>query len=71
MNKAISRETATRICEQVQTKNIKKQFGISKMQCWVCVKCTKGDPANKLFACQKDNRGCNLVNEVYDKQITS
>jgi len=54
----IPRETAERLCAEIRAEKDKNLA--ARMQCWGCMKYSKGDPA-KMCLASKD--GCNLVNK--------
>ena len=66
--KPIPKSEALKICKQIRIDNSKKLFSISKMQCGGCMKFSEGDVSKMCFANGKGNRGCNLVNNIYDKK---
>ncbi len=66
--KSIPKSEALKICKQIRADNSKKLFSLSKMQCGGCVKFSKGAVLKMCFVNGKGNRGCNLVNAIYDKK---
>ncbi len=66
--KSIPKSEALKICKQIRTDNSKKLFSLSRMQCGGCVTFSKGDVSKMCFANGEGNRGCNLVNTIYDKK---
>jgi hypothetical protein len=60
---AILREVAFQLCTEIRREKEHKWFS----QCWGCVKASKGDFAKMCASSRPDYRGCNLVNERYDK----
>jgi len=63
---SIHREKALNICEEIRKEKGVKLFS----QCWGCVKFSKNDPDKMCFS-GADNRGCKLVNELYDKRLNT
>jgi len=68
----IPENIALEICEIVRERNNKKKLSFAKGQCWGCMKYSnkKGDIKTRcLYNSEKnDNRGCQLVNKVYDNE---
>jgi len=58
----IPREVAVRLCAEVSSAKKGKMF----TQCWGCWKFSKGDPEKMCFN-GPANRGCQLVNQLYDR----
>lgn len=59
----ISREVAVLLCPEISGENQGKWLA----QCWGCVKLSKGDATKMCFSGRPDNRGCGLVNALYNK----
>lgn len=68
--KPIPEEIAFKICEEVREKNEDKKFSFTKGQCWGCMKYSnkKGDIRVRCIFGKEDNRGCQLVNKIFDKE---
>ncbi|MFX0092166.1 MAG: hypothetical protein ACFFBD_10430 [Candidatus Hodarchaeota archaeon] len=69
-------ETALQLCEEIRSRNLKKRFGVGKMQCWGCWKFGQekkenGTPNLCLFDEEGTNRGCWQINRVYDQRFPS
>jgi len=66
--KPISEEIALQICEEVREQNKKKKFSFAKTQCWGCMKYSqkKNDIKHRCIFSDENNRGCNLVNKIFD-----
>ncbi len=64
---AIPQDIADELCEEIRTQYRGKWWTIAGWQCWGCTTFTKGDPAKMCVHNAPGNRGCNLVNERYDK----
>ncbi len=64
----IQEDIALQICEEIREKNKKKKFSFAKGQCWGCMKYSnkKGDIKHRCIFVKEDNRGCHLVNKVFD-----
>jgi len=63
LSEAIPREVAIQLCAEIRQEKEHKWFS----QCWGCVKFSKGDFAKMCASSRTDYRGCNLINELYDK----
>lgn len=61
---------ALEICELVRDRNKNKKFSITKGQCWGCMKFSlkKNDVKSRCIFATEDNRGCRLVNKIYDTE---
>ena len=72
MENPIPEHIALEICEKVRERNKGKKISFSKMQCWGCMKYSekKDDIYHRcLFNSENnDNRGCQLVNKVFDTE---
>jgi hypothetical protein len=64
----IPEETAQSLCAQIQQAHQGRWFSVAHWQCWGCTTFTRRDPALMCFSSRTDNRGCNLVNALYDHQ---
>ena len=65
---AIPKEEALRLCAEIREENRHKRFSFAAMQCWGCVKFSKGDPAKMCLSSAPGHRGCNLINARYDRR---
>jgi hypothetical protein len=63
LSDAIPREVSRQLCDEIRREKEHKWFS----QCWGCVKFSKGDFSKMCVSSTPDYRGCNLVNERYDK----
>ena len=63
----IPRETALRICEQIQGEHKKKIYMIGEIQCKACLKSSKGDSDKMCFSSSQGNHGCVYINKRFDK----
>jgi len=72
MEKPISEDIALEICDLVRERNRKKKLSLAKGQCWGCIKYStkKNDIRTRcLFSSEnKENRGCQLVNVIFDNE---
>ena len=68
MSIPIPEDIALQICEEIREKNKKKKLSFAKVQCWGCMKYSKkkGDNKNRCIFSKEDNRGCQLVNKIFD-----
>jgi hypothetical protein len=64
---AIPKETAIKICQQIQDEREKKIYSVGEIQCVACLKSAKGDPDRMCFSSTKDYRGCEFINKRFDK----
>jgi len=62
--KSIPEDIALQICEHIREEKGTRLFS----QCWGCVKFSKGDAKKMCFYDPPNNRGCKLVNKLYDRQ---
>jgi hypothetical protein len=67
LEKAIPKDTALKLCEEIREENNRKKFGSGKMMCWGCIKATKDDVKGRCVFANELNRGCYQVNARYDK----
>ncbi len=67
---AIPEQIALEICEEVREQNKKKKFSFTKGQCWGCMKYSlkKNDIKYRCIFGDENNRGCQLVNKIYDER---
>jgi hypothetical protein len=63
------RETALALCAEIRQQYRGKWWTLAGMQCMGCVTASKGDPAKMCVSSRADNRGCNLVNARYARQL--
>jgi hypothetical protein len=68
LSKSIPEEIAFQICEEVRENNKKKKLSFTKVQCWGCMKYSnkKNDIKHRCIFSKEDNRGCQLVNSIFD-----
>ena len=68
MSIPIPEDIALQICEEIREKNKKKKLSFAKVQCWGCMKYSnkKGDIKHRCIFSKEDNRGCQLVNKIFD-----
>lgn len=66
--KLIPEDIALQICEEVRERNREKKFSLTKVQCWGCMKYSnkKNDIKHRCIFSNENNRGCHLVNRIYD-----
>jgi hypothetical protein len=64
----IPRATALQICAQIQEESRGKLLSLARIQCWGCIKFSKGDPEKMCLTSKPGYRGCNLVNSRYDQR---
>ena len=62
---AIRRDVALLICAALQQDNRGKWYAPAGLQCWGCLKFSKGDPAKMRLSRREGYRGCRLVNKRY------
>ncbi|MHA1507743.1 MAG: hypothetical protein ACTSO6_03455 [Promethearchaeota archaeon] len=74
MKNPIPVQAALEICELVRQRNSKKKLSFSKGQCWGCMKYSnkKNDIKTRCFFDSevKDNRGCQLINKIFDSEFS-
>ena len=65
----IPEDIALQICEDVREINSKKKLSFAKAQCWGCMKYSnkKEDIKQRCIFSDDYNRGCQLVNRIYDR----
>ena len=68
--KPIPEKIALEICEEVREQNKKKKFSFAKGQFWGCMKYSlkKNDFRYCCIFGDENNRGCQLVNKIYDER---
>ena len=59
---SIPEDVALQICDEIRRENHGKWYTFSRLQCWGCLKFSKGDLAKM---CLGSEGGCNLVNKHY------
>ncbi|MFX0083054.1 MAG: hypothetical protein ACFE94_15000 [Candidatus Hodarchaeota archaeon] len=66
--KSIPEEIALQICEEIREQNREKKISFAKAQCWGCMKYSikKNDIRHRCIFSDENNRGCHLVNKVFD-----
>lgn len=63
----IPEAVALKICHDVQEQNRTRRVSAAKMQCWGCQKASKNDVSKMCLHSKPDNRGCQLVNKLFDQ----
>lgn len=61
----IRRDVALLLCIAIRQENRGKWYTIAGLQCWGCLRFSKGDPAKMCLSRREGYRGCNLVNKRY------
>ena len=64
---AIPKDVARQLCQEIREGNRGKWYSLGRWQCWGCARFTKGDPDKMCFNNKEGYRGCNLVNQRYDR----
>lgn len=64
---AIPRDLAIQLCNEILQENRGKWYSFGWWQCRGCTKFSKGNPDRMCFSNKAGYRGCNLVNNRYDK----
>ena len=64
----IPKQIALRLCAEIREMNRRKHFSVAAMQCWGCMRFSKGDPEKMCLSNAPGNRGCKLINTRYDRQ---
>ena len=66
----IPEDIALKLCEDVRERNSKKEISLAKVQCWGCTKYSnrKGDIKHRCIFFNENNRGCHLVNRIFDAE---
>lgn len=54
---AIPQAEAMRICSEIRQQYAGKWWTFAGLQCWGCLRFSKGDPAKMCFSGRSDNRG--------------
>ncbi len=68
---AIPEALAWQLCADIRQENQGRWYSWAGIQCWFCVKFSKGDRAKMCVSNQPGYRGCNLVNARYVRQLQS
>ncbi|MFW9952606.1 MAG: hypothetical protein ACFFKA_20995 [Candidatus Thorarchaeota archaeon] len=70
MKPPIPENIALEICELVRERNKSKKLSLAKGQCWGCMKFSimKSDVKARCIFSTLDNRGCQLVNKIFDNE---
>jgi hypothetical protein len=63
---AIPKEVAYRLCTEIRHGYGGKWYTFAGLQCWGCIRASRGDRAKMCVSSRPDYRGCNLVNARYD-----
>ena len=66
LRNAICREDALSLCGEIRQENARKFLGAGKMQCSICYKLGRDNPARLCIFGNEVNRGCAQVNKRYD-----
>jgi hypothetical protein len=68
--KKIPEIIALEICEEIRKLNSQKKLSLAKAQCWGCMKYSnkKGDIKQRCIFSDDNNRGCQLVNKIYERK---
>ena len=61
-------EIALRLCAEIREANRRKRLSLAAMQCWGCVRFSRGNPAKMCLGSKPGNRGCKLINARYDRR---
>ncbi len=64
---AIPKEVALQLGNEIRAENSGKRFSFAWFQCWGCTKFSKGNPDKMCLGSKEGYRGCNLVNNRYDR----
>lgn len=67
--RAIPKDVALRLCEEIRNENKGKLIGFGAMQCWGCLHFSNGDLEKMCISGKPGNRGCNLINTRYDRMV--
>ena len=62
---AIPRDVALLLCAAIRQESRGKWYTFAGLQCWGCMKFSKGNPAKMCLSRREGHRGCNLVNKRY------
>jgi Ni,Fe-hydrogenase I small subunit len=65
----IPKDAAFQLCAEIRWKYQGKWWTFAGMQCVGCNAATKGDITKRCVCNAPGNRGCNLVNARYDRQV--
>ena len=60
---AIRKEVALLLCAAIRREKRGKWYTPAGLQCWACLRFSKGDPAKMCLSRREGYRGCNLVNK--------
>jgi hypothetical protein len=66
--KPIDKFSAWELCAEIWKENRKKWYTPAGFHCWNCWRFSKATPADRIVSRQEDYRGCELVNQRYDRQ---
>jgi hypothetical protein len=67
---SIPEDIAIKLCDEVREINSKKKISFRKGQCWGCMKFSKRNIKNRCIFSKENNRGCQMVNERFDKNYS-
>ncbi len=62
-------DTALQLCIKIRSEHRMKWWTFAHWQCWGCVKLSQQTSEQKCFASAPGRRGCQLVNERYDRSV--
>ncbi len=65
----IPQETALRLCREIYQQYPGKWWTMAGMQCYICQKFSRRDPAKMCVSSRPDFRGCNLVTARYERSV--
>ncbi|MFC2005875.1 hypothetical protein ACFLVG_02805 [Chloroflexota bacterium] len=63
----IKKEVALLLCAAIRRENEGKWYTFAGLQCWYCMRSSKGNLAKMRLRRKKGYRGCRLVNSWYAK----
>ena len=66
---AIPKDSALQLCAEILEKNRGKWYTLAGLQCWGCLKFSRGDPTKMCVSAKPDYTGCNLVNARYKQKF--
>jgi len=62
---AIHREVALLLCAAIRREKRGKWYTLAGLQCWACLRFSKGDLEKMCLSRREGHRGCKLVNKRY------
>jgi hypothetical protein len=66
--KAIPRQVALELCEQIRLDNQGRGLSFGSLMCWTCVIVSSGDAAKMYLSSDSAYRGCVQVNRRFDRR---